>query len=329
MTWPLVAGRDPRQHPHLQRGGSQEQPAQPASHARTKATDARRADPGTPRPQFGTVRSVSRGVDRRTFLKAAGGIGVLALAPAPRVRALLAQAPRPGQAGRFLSPHQLDTLPAAARRPLPGLPDDPHPGAVEAGAPEAIALSLAAFTFPPPLVHAGGPFSNRAGATHDDFADFVPLDALAELGWHIRLEGSQGKPEREFAGPVTGLQEIYRTGLAHLDERVGGNFAALPGPAQDLILRDQTDSAVQDFVGVALTDVLEATYGPPEYGGNRNLVGWTVNHWPGDTQPHGFTPSEVSNPDPQAATPALDAKAAEAALRFLPALRKARWPRSR
>ena len=148
----------------------------------------------------------------------------------------------------------------------------------------------------------------------------MPLDRLAELGWRIRLEGSKGKPEREFAGPVVGLQEVYRTGLAHLDERAGGNFAALPGPAQDLILRDQTDTAVQDFVGAALADVLNATYGPPEYGGNRNLVGWTVNHWPGDTQPRGFTPEQVSNPDPQRTTPALSAKAAAAALKFLPAL---------
>ena len=259
-------------------------------------------------------------VERRTFLKAVGGLGLLALAPATRVRALLAAAPATGQAGRFLTADELDTLRAVAGRFIPGPPDDPDPGAVEAGAAEAIDLYLAAFKVDPPLIHAGGPFSDRAGAAHDDFADFVPLDALAELGWRIRLEGSQGKPEREFAGPVTGLQEIYRAGLAHLDERAGGNFASLPGPAQDLILRDQTDSAVQDFVGVALADVLDATYGPPEYGGNRDLVGWSVNHWPGDTQPRGFTPEQVSNPDAQPVTPALSAKAAAAALKFLPAL---------
>jgi hypothetical protein len=268
-------------------------------------------------------------VDRRTFLKAAGGLGLLALASPTRVRALLAAAPAAGQAGRFLTAHELDTLRAVAGRFIPGPPDDPDPGAVEAGAAEAIDLYLGAFTFDPPLIHAGGPFSNRAGAAHDDFADFVPLDRLAELSWRIRLEGSQGKPEREFAGPVTGLQEIYRSGLAHLDERAGGNFAALPGPAQDLILSDLTDSVVQDFVGTALSDVLDTTYGPPEYGGNRNLVGWTVNNWPGDTQPRGFTPDQVSNPDPESTTPALDIKTAEAALKFLPALRTTRWPRSR
>jgi hypothetical protein len=259
-------------------------------------------------------------VDRRTFLKAAGGLGLLAFASPTRVRALLAAAPGAGQPGRFLTAHELDTLRAVAGRFIPGPPEDPDPGAVEAGAAEAIDLYLAAFTFDPPLIHAGGPFSNRAGAVHDDFADFVPLDRLAELSWRIRLEGSQGKPEREFAGPVTGLQEAYRAGLAHLDNRAGGNFTALPGPAQDLILSDQTDSAVQDFVGNALSDVLDATYGPPEYGGNRNLVGWTVNNWPGDTQPRGFTPEQVSNPDPAPTTPVLSAKAAAAALKFLPAL---------
>jgi hypothetical protein len=257
---------------------------------------------------------------RRTFLKAAGGLGLLALAPPGRVRALLAAAPAVGQPGRFLTAHELDTLRAVAGRFVPGPPEDPDPGAVEAGAAEAVDLLLAAFTLDPPLIHAGGPFSNRAGAAHDDFADFIPLDALAELSWRIRLEGSKGKREREFAGPVIGLQEVYRTGLAHLDQRAGGAFAALPGPAQDLILRDQTDAAVQQFVAAALSDVLDATYGPPEYGGNRNLVGWTVNHWPGDTQPRGFTPEQVSRPDPQPTTPALSAKAAQAALKFLPAL---------
>src|SRR5207253_1163879 len=115
--------------------------------------------------------------------------------------------------------HAPATLPAVPARSGPGPPDDPDPGALEAGVAEAIDLLLAAFTLDPPLIHAGGPFSDRAGATHDDFADFVPLDAHAALGWRIRLEGSQGLPEREFAGPVTGLQEIYRSGLAHLDER--------------------------------------------------------------------------------------------------------------
>src|SRR5439155_13490311 len=167
--------------------------------------------------------------------------GLLALAPPVRVRALLAAAPGARQAGRFLTAHELDTLRAVTGRLLPGPPDDPDPGALEAGAAEAIDLFLGAFTGDPPLIHAGGPFSGRAGGGHDDFADFVPLDPLAEKGWRIRLEGSQGRPDREFAGPVRGLQPVYREGLAHLDERAGGDFAALPAPVQDAILSDQSD----------------------------------------------------------------------------------------
>ena len=43
-----------------------------------------------------------------------------------------------------------------------------------------------------------------------------PLSALDELAWRIRIEGSRGLPEREFNGPVVGLQQRYREGLAAL-----------------------------------------------------------------------------------------------------------------
>jgi len=271
---------------------------------------------------------------RRTFLKAAGGLGLLALVPPVRLEGLLATAPAPGAGGRYLTAHELATLRAVTSRFVPGPPDDPDPGALDAGAAEAIDLYLAAFTFTTPLIHAGGPFSDRAGATHDDFADFVPLDAQAELGWRIRIEGSQGLAAREFAGPVTGLQQLYRDGLAHLDDRArssaGSDFADLPGPAQDAILADQTDDDVQSFVDVALGDTIHAVYGPPEYGGNRGLVGWTtLPDWPGDVQPRGYTPAQVSQPD-AGAVPALDAATARAALaRFLPALAGVPAPRDR
>ena len=100
----------------------------------------------------------------------------------------------------------METLRAVAARLIPGPPDDPDPGAREAGVAEAIDALLAAFAGGTPPIHAGGPFSIRAGGGRDDFADFVPMDALAELGWRIRIEGSRGLAEREFAGPVVGLE---------------------------------------------------------------------------------------------------------------------------
>jgi hypothetical protein len=252
----------------------------------------------------GLVSLSMAGVARRTFLKVTGSLGVLALVPTPRLAALTRSAqsaPTAGQAGRFLSAHELDTLRSVTGRLLPGPPEDHDPGAVEAGAAEAIDMLLGAFTFDPPLIHAGGPFSNRAGSAHDDFADFVPLDGIAELGWRIRLEGSLGRPEREFAGPVRGLQQIYREDLAHLDRRsrstYGVDFDHAPPPAQDVLLSDQTDSQTQELVGAALANTLEAVYGAPEYGGNRRLAGWTPIHWRGDVQPRGYTAAQVSQPD--------------------------------
>jgi hypothetical protein len=271
---------------------------------------------------------VDGGLSRRSFLRAGGALGLLALVPAGRVDALLAAAPAAGQRGRFLTAHELDTLRALVSRLIPGPPEDPDPGALEAGAAEAIDLLLGAFAVDPPMIHAGGPYSGRHGG-HDGFADFVRLDRHAELGWRIRLEGSLGRAEREFAGPVRGLQQIYREGLAHLDARAGGDFAALPGPAQDLILSDQSDDAVQELVGAAFANTLEAMYGPPEYGGNRGLAGWGYTSWDGDRQPAGFTAAEVSGPGTSPAARVLSAAALRGLGRFLPALHGAPAHRER
>ncbi len=247
---------------------------------------------------------------RRGFVGAAGAIGLLALAPPDRLRGLLDSARAAGAPGHFLTAGELDILKALTDRLVPGPPEDPTPGAAEAGVAHAIDLLLAAFEVQPPLIHAGGPFSNRAGSRHDDFAHFVPLDRQAELGWRIRLEGTRGIREREFAGPVTGLQEVYRRGLAHLDERshraYGVGFAAISATRRDDLLADRHDAQLQGFVGAALANTLEAMYGPPEYGGNRHVVGWSSNGWVGDSQPRGFSRTRVTTPD-RGNPPARDA----------------------
>ena len=240
-------------------------------------------------------------VTRRSFVSAAGAMGLLALAPADRVEALL-RATEAGKSGHFLTTHELRTLTALTDRLLPGPPEDPTPGAVQAGVPNAIDLLLGAFNIDPPLILAGGPFSNRAGSERDDFAKFIRLDRQAALGWRIRLEGSKGIKEREFAGPVKGLQQVYREGLSLLDElarkAAKADFADAPVSVQKQILGD---SRLQTFLGAAMSNTLEAMYGPPEYGGNRNRVGWTSNGWAGDNQPRGFTPAQVSELDRPAA----------------------------
>jgi len=193
----------------------------------------------------------------------------------------------PEYAGPVIA-HDLRTLSALTARLVPGPPEDPDPGALEAGAAEAIDLLLGAFACEQPPIHAaleGG---------------FVPLDPVAELGWRIRLEGSQGLPEREFAGPVKGLAQLLSDGLALLDRRSreahGVDFADAPTADQDALL-DAPDEQLGAFVRLALTLTLEAVYGPPQYGGNRDGAGWKPLGWAGFTQPQGFTPAQVSEPD--------------------------------
>jgi hypothetical protein len=233
---------------------------------------------------------------RRSLVRSTGAVGLLALVAPAHVRALIDEVARSSADGRFLTARELRTLRAVTARLVPGPPEDPDPGALEARCAEAIDLLLGAFRVRPALIHAGGPYSGRAGGRRDDFAHFVALDRHAALGWRIRLEGSRGIRSREFAGPVRGLQQIYREGLAHLNARAGGDFAALSSPAQEALMRDATDGRVQELVNTALEHTLDAMYGPPEYGGNHKLVGWSYTRWPGDRQPRGFTDREVSEP---------------------------------
>jgi hypothetical protein len=249
------------------------------------------------------LRSMEVRTSRRGFV-ASGALVALGLAAPERVSALIDEVARgalPGGGGRFLTRRELAALRSVTARLLPGPPDGPGPGAAEVHAAEAIDLLLGAFELHPPLIHAGGPFSGRAGGSRDDFARFIPLDAQAALGWRIRLEGSRGRPDREFAGPVVGLQEIYRSGLARLNQRARAHghraFVRAPAAIQDALLASR-DAVVERFVRAATYNGLEALCGPPEYGGNYALAGWHGLGWLGDAQPDGFTASEVSEPDP-------------------------------
>lgn len=183
----------------------------------------------------------------------------------------------------FLSDSEYDRLQVVCARLIP---TDEDPGATEAGVADYIDTLLGAFSFDPPRIWAGGPFSGRRGG-EAAFAEFVPLSPLEELAWRTRIEGSLGRPEREFNGPVTGLQEVYRQGLA----RLGDDFTALPPEEQDARLR-----ADPDFVTVVYEHACEGMYGAPEYGGNRDLVGWRYIGFEGDAQPAGWTDAEVSGP---------------------------------
>ncbi len=240
-------------------------------------------------------------LSRRRLLQGGGAIAVAAFGPlgcggGRRIALPLGQLP-PG-ASSYLSDAELNTLNAVVDR---FVPEDSDPGAAAAGCADAINALLSAFSTDPPRIYAGGPFSDRGGASHNDFADFLPLDRYEAFAWRLKIEGSQGLAEREFNGPRRGWQEIYREGLARLDSRAGeygsDGFAALSAPTQDLILRDSSDPAIAELVDVAFPHTLDTLYGAPEYGGNRELLGWAFTAYDGDVQPRGYTDEQVTQPD--------------------------------
>ena len=185
---------------------------------------------------------------------------------------------------RFLTPQEHAVVAAACARLIPA--DETSPGAAAAGGADYIDALLGAFLFDPPRIWAGGPFSGRAGG-EASFARFLPLSPVEELAWRTRIEGSLGRPEREWNGPVVGLQERYREGLAAL----GTDFAEAEPEEKDRRL-----DGAGEFARLLYQHACEATYGAPEYGGNRDLAGWRAIGFPGDVLPRGFTDAEVREP---------------------------------
>ena len=183
----------------------------------------------------------------------------------------------------WLTEVEYRTLCAVCERLIPA---DETAGAVDAGVPDYIDGLLGAFSFDPPRIWAGGPTSGRAGGVAG-FGCFVPLAPLDELAWRIRIEGSAGRAEREFNGPVQGLQETYRQGLASL----GADFCELSPDDQDERLR-----AAEAFTELLYEHCCEGMYGAPEYGGNRQECGWRSIGFAGDVQPRGWSDAEVSGP---------------------------------
>ena len=118
----------------------------------------------------------------------------------------------------WLTEPEYEVLRAACAQMLPSA--EGIPGAEEAGVADYIDILLGAFRFDPPRIWAGGPTSGRTGGAAR-FDHFHTLSALDELAWRMRIEGSQGLPAREFNGPVVGLQETYRRGLAALPNPAG------------------------------------------------------------------------------------------------------------
>lgn len=253
-------------------------------------------------------------LDRRGFLRLGGDLALLSLVPGRVLAAVLEGVEARGDgSGVFLSAVRMRALRALCAHWVPGPPDDPDPGAEEAGVARYIDLLLGAFELPQPRIFAGGPFSNREGGGTDDFLEWLPLDSLEERVWRTRIEGSRGLGEREWNGPVKGWQAHYAEGLDALDASatrwLGGPFAELGYWERSGVLGWLPGGPDAEFQRIAFRHTMEGMYGPPEYGGNRGRVGWRYTRWPGDHQPGGYTRRQVSQPDADQAEAVARARA--------------------
>lgn len=210
-------------------------------------------------------------------------LGVVSLLPlAAAVPELLAEARAADSKSpwHFFTSPQAAVVDAATRRIAPGPDDDPleagHPGAGEANVVRYIDTMLSLFTFSPPRLFTGGPFSNRPAGGIDYMARFTPPDTAQERAWRQRIGA---------------LRTEYAKGVSMLDAAAGGSFTAQPAVIQDRIL---ASSQVAGFTSTLFQHTIEGMYSVPEYGGNANLVGWKEIGWPGDRHPKGFTADEMS-----------------------------------
>ncbi len=223
----------------------------------------------------------SEGLTRRRVLGTASLLPLAALVPdlVAESRADAAS----GTAYRFFTAHQAAVIDAATRRIAPGPEDDileaGHPGAHECGVVRYIDTMLSMFDHRVPKLFAGGPWSNRHSKGPNHMKTFVKPDRAQAQAWRKRIKE---------------LQRTYRSGVKLLDSQAGGSFATASAQDQDQIL---AAGAVAPFTTVLFQHTIEGMYSNPEYGGNRNLLGWKEVGFPGDIQPRGYTTRDMQAVD--------------------------------
>jgi len=125
-------------------------------------------------------------------------------------------------------------------------------------------------------------------------ARLIPTDedpGATEAGVAHYIDGFLGAfsfdPPRIWAGGAFSGRFGGSAGFASFHH----DFTAVDGEEQDRRLRDHAT-----FTRLLYEHACEGMYGAPEYGGNRDLVGWSYIGFDGDVQPRGYTDEEVSGP---------------------------------
>ena len=181
---------------------------------------------------------------------------------------------------RFFTPGEARTVEAVAARLIPG--DEGDPGAREAGVVTFIDFALArgdGFNEPiyrfPPFAHG---FEGDEPPEDDGYGVvWVEEEELERYGFQSALTA----------------REIFRVGIAVLNSEArgiyGGDFAELAEEQQDELLMALEDGEVEGFADPSAEEFFDIVYeftlqgflSDPQYGGNRDMVGWRLIDYPG------------------------------------------------
>ena len=203
---------------------------------------------------------------RRRFLQVAGAVAGTGLLwgrlPASALGGLVTS---PSSTG-FLTSREITTLNAALARMIPSS----GPGdwsAADLGVASYVdrILSASFNSAAAPPVFAGGPY-RVASSAGPGFYSFQALSRVKLAGWRRQVDS---------------WQLLYRSGLASLDTSAGGDFAAVPGAAQDAILYE-LDLRGDPFFAVLYEHTMEGAYSHPVYGGNAGYAAWASVGFAGD-----------------------------------------------
>lgn len=114
--------------------------------------------------------------------------------------------------------------------------------------------------------------------------------------------GAANYIDEALAGPYGRQLATYQGGIAALDRHCraafGMTFADLRAEQQDGILEALEAGTIEDvadgrkFFDLVLAHVMEGVFGDPQYGGNRDLIGWKLVGFPG--QRYGYPEAYIN-----------------------------------